>query len=89
MSDEDPDFIEFHFDSSDDAVRAEKAFPVNVVNLGLSLALRTREIEVMGEDIRAKLSKMGLAYREEPSSITEDDMWPDWGDDDDEETMSP
>jgi hypothetical protein len=82
---EDPDFIEFTFADSDKAVEAEKAFPLNVVNLGVSLALRTDEVERLGDGIRAKLNAAGLTFTEAPSSLTEQDMWPeDWPDDEPE-----
>lgn len=89
---EDPDFIEFEFGDAERAIAAEKAFPLNVVNLGTSLAMRSGVIEAIGDEIRGKLKGLGIDWTESPSSLTEEDMWPRWpedGDPDDDEDPSP
>lgn len=88
---EDADFIEFQFADADAAVKAEAAFPSNVVNQGASLALRTGQVSEVGLDIRTKLAAAGLTWTEIDSSLTEADMWPEWPEDgvDDAATPAP
>ena len=86
-TDSDPDFVEFEFGTFENATAAEKAFPLNFVSLGTSIALRTSVVDDMGAGIRERLRGLGLEWKEAPSSLTEDDMWPsDTADVDDEPT---
>lgn len=90
IDDKDPDFIEFEFGEAELATMAEKAFPLDVVHLGTSLALRSGVVDACGDEIREKLRAMGFEWTESASSLTEEEMWPEWpgdssDDDEDEE----
>lgn len=90
IEDTDPDFIEFEFGDTETATRAEKAFPLDFVNLGTSLALREGVVDAIGDDIRQKLRDAGIEWTESASALTEEDMWPEWpGDEDGPTSPSP
>lgn len=76
--DEDPDFIEFKFADHETAKRAEAAFPLDVVNLGADLAVRSGVVDAIGDEIRDKLRTLGIDWTEEPCCLTEEEMWPEW-----------
>lgn len=80
------DFIEFKFADDETAVRAERCFPSDFATVGnATIAYRAND---RIDGIREKLEAAGLEWIEEESSLTEDEMWPEWpGDCEDDEDL--
>ena len=81
------DFIAFEFATPESADKAEKAFPADFVrSTGTTVEYRAMSL-IPG--IRKKLEAAGLSWSESESSITEEDMWPEWPEDGDDSRMAP
>jgi hypothetical protein len=74
-----PDFVQFKFENVALAAVAERCFPVDFVRTGETI-IEYRDGPRI-DAIREGLSKEGIAWTEAASTLTEDDMWPEWPED--------
>ena len=89
------DFIEFEFPDEATAERADKVAAFAAHTGALTRQVRAEEGRVA--DVREHLEAAGIPWTESESSVTEEDMWPEWpgdsdGDDetdDEEDETSP
>ncbi len=80
------DFIEIEFPDEETAQRAGR-----LVSFAAHTGATTRQLRANGfvETVRGKLEAAGIPWTESESSLTEDDMWPEWPEDSDDESEEP